>query len=210
MEDVLEVYHLPYDPRYPVVCMDEKPYQLLEDSRLSIPMKPGRPTLVDDEYIRKGTCSIFVCTEPLTGYRHAAARDRRTRFDWAEEIAYMLDVIYPDAVKVRLVLDNLNTHSIASLYAAFPPEKALRLSKRLELHFTPKHGSWLNIAEIELNVMTLQCLNRRIDSLSLLNEQLSAWQSKRNSMARSVQWQFTTSDARIRLKRLYPVINSLP
>ena len=170
-------------------------------------MKPGKPALVDDEYVRGGTCSIFVCTEPLSGYRHVNARERRTQVDWAEEIAYLLDVIYPTVPKIRLVLDNLNTHTLASLYAAFPPEKALRLSKRLELHFTPKHGSWLNIAEIELNVMAQQCLSRRISPLQELNEQLSFWEARRNLSCGHVNWQFTTSNARTKLKRLYPIVD---
>jgi hypothetical protein len=207
MEDVLEVYQRPYDPRYPVICMDEKPYQLLGEAREPIPMKPNRLQREDSEYVRQGTCSIFVFTEPLAGRRHQEALERRTKIDWAHQIDKLLAIHYPDAEKIILVSDNLNTHTISSLYEAFPPKKALSLAKRLEMHHTPKHGSWLNVAEIELNVMTSQCLRRRIDNLSSLREELSAWESLRNAQAKSVDWQFTTEDARIKLKRLYPTIS---
>ena len=206
MEDVLDVYHLPYDASFPVLCLDEKPYQLLADNREQISSRPGRPLIEDYEYERRGTCSIFITTEPLTGFRHVVARERRTSIDWAHEIAYILDEIYPNVAKVRLIMDNLNTHSTASLYAAFPAEKARRLAKRLDIHYTPKHGSWLNIAEIELNVLTRQCLNRRLQSLDILNTQLRHWETRRNCQSKHVNWQFTASDARIRLKHLYPVI----
>ncbi|MCF2938350.1 IS630 family transposase [Paenibacillus alkaliterrae] len=204
MEDVLDVYQQPYDPDCPVICMDEKPYQLLDEARQPIPMKPAKPLREDSEYVRNGTCSIFIFTEPLAGWRHVAVSERRTRIDWAEQVRELLEVHYPQAPKIKLVMDNLNTHSIASLYQAFEPETARRLAKRLEIHYTPKHGSWLNIAEIELSVMTSQCLGRRIPSLAELADELSAWEHSRNQSQKGVDWQFTTNEARIKLKRLYP------
>jgi len=208
MEDVLDLYQQPFNPDYPVVCMDEKPYQLLNEARIPIPMKPGKPERRDSEYVRHGTCSIFIFTEPLAGWRHTSVRERRTRIDWAHEIKELLDVHYPDAIKVLLILDNLNTHTIAALYEAFDPETARRLAKRLELHYTPKHGSWLNIAEIELSAMTRQCLGRRIPSINQLSLELMEWESTRNSNQKGVDWQFTTDDARIKLRRLYPQFKS--
>lgn len=204
MEDILETYALPYDPEIPMVCMDEKPYQLLDHYLKPLPMKQGSARKEDFEYVRKGSCSIFVFTEPLVGWRHVCATPRRTKIDWALQIHALLELYYPKARRVRLVMDNLNTHTIASLYEAFPPEKALKLAKRLEIHYTPKHGSWLNIAEIELNVMTMQCLDRRIPSIEELNHQLSAWESVRNRDDKHVDWQFTTQHARDKLKWLYP------
>ena len=206
MEDILEVYAMPYDPEIPMVCMDEQPYQLLGEEHEPIRMKPGQPLRQDYKYIREGTCSIFMFTEPLGGWRHAHVSKRRTKQDWALQIQELLDVHYPDAVKVRLVMDNLNTHNISSLYETFAPDVALKLAKRLEIHFTPKHGSWLNIAEIELSAMTMQCLRRRIDSMQELQVQISAWEVKRNNDSKSVDWQFTTNDARVKLKSLYPKI----
>lgn len=203
MEDILEVYALPYDPDIPLICMDEQPCQLFDNKLKPIPMV-GTPAKEDYEYIRKVTCSIFVFAEPLAAWRHVHASERRTKIDWALHVEELLDVYYPHAKKIRLVMDNLNTHSIASLYEAFEPEKALRLAKRLEIHFTPKHGSWLNIAEIELNVMTLQCLGRRIPDITSLNHELEAWESVRNSSHKSVHWHFDTPAARDKLKYLYP------
>lgn len=204
MEDVLEVYALPYDESIPLICMDEQPCQLLDEKLAPLPMGKGKIKKEDYEYIRKGTCSIFVFSEPLAGWRHVHASERRTKIDWALHIGELLDVYYPNAAKIRLVMDNLNTHSIGSLYEAFGPEKALRLAKRLEIHYTPKHGSWLNIAEIELNVMTLQCLGRRIPSIKFLNCELSAWEQQRNSSRKTVDWHFSTAQARDKLKSLYP------
>lgn len=204
MEDVLEVYALPYDPSIPMICMDEQPCQLLDEKLSPRPMRIGDVMKEDYEYVRKGTCSIFVFTEPLAGWRHVHASERRTKIDWAQQIAELLDVYYPNATKIRLVMDNLNTHAIGSLYEAFEPEKALRLAKRLEIHHTPKHGSWLNIAEIELNVMTLQCLGRRIPSIDILNRELSAWEQQRNASSKSVLWHFSVPQARDKLKSLYP------
>ena len=206
MEDILEVYALPYDPNIPMICMDEQPYQLLGESRQPIPMEPGNPLRQDYQYVREGTCSIFLFTEPLAGWRHVYASERRTKQDWAVRVQELLDVYYPDVQKVRLIMDNLNTHAISSLYETFPPDIALRLAKRLEIHYTPKHGSWLNIAEIELSAMTIQCLKRRIPSVEQLQTQISAWEVSRNQAVKSVDWQFSTPDARIKLKSLYPNI----
>ena len=206
MEDILETYALPYDPEVPMVCMDEQPYQLLSQERQPIPMQPGQLAREDYEYVREGTCSIFMFTEPLVGRRHTQVSAHRTKKDWALRIQELLEVQYPNAQKIRLVMDNLNTHALSSLYETFPPQIALALAKRLEIHFTPKHGSWLNIAEIELSAMTLQCLQRRIASMDELQTQLSAWETERNSRTKSVDWHFTTEDARIKLKRLYPEI----
>jgi hypothetical protein len=204
MEDVLEVYHRPHDPAAPVVCMDEKPYQLLGHVRDPIPAGPGHDLKQDSEYVRHGTCSIFVWVEPLAGRRRVNARQRRTRIDWAHEIDQLLSVDYPHAERIVLVMDNLNTHTLGSLYEAFEPAKARALAERLELHYTPKHGSWLNIAEIELSRLTRQCLGRRIDDLDLLNTELAAWQAATNDDQRQVDWQFTATDARIKLRHSYP------
>ena len=180
MEDVLDVYKREYDENCPVVCMDEKPYQLLNESRKPIPMRPGEIKRYDSEYIRNGTCSIFIFTEPLKGWRNVSVSERRTKKDWARNVEELLIVHYPDAPKVCLVMDNLNTHTISSLYEAFPPEKARALARRLEIHYTPKHGSWLNIAEIELNAMTAQCLGRRLPDIDTLSTELMAWNIDRN------------------------------
>ncbi len=174
MEDVLNVYELPYDPLHPVVCMDEKPYQLLGEVRDSWAMRPGDNKKVDSEYVRNGTWSIFAFVEPLGGCHHISVREHRTAVDWAEEIKYLVDVMYPDAKKIILVMDNLNTHKPASLYKKYPPEEARRIIKKLEIHYTAKHSSWLDIAEIELNVMTRQCLSHRIKSIDILRSELSA------------------------------------
>ena len=206
MEDILAVYHRPYNPDRPVICMDEKPYQLLGHLREPIPMKSGTPMREDYEYQRNGTCSIFIFTEPLTGIRYTEVSKRRTKIDWARNIETLLDVYYPDAEKVILINDNLNTHSISSLYEAFPPAKAFRLAQRLEIHYTPKHGSWLNIAEIELSVMTSQCLGRRIDNMTELTKEIQAWQIDRNHNSKKVKWQFSNDDARIKLHSLYPAL----
>ena len=204
MEDVLDVYELPYDPKHPVVCMDEKPYQLLGESREPLPMRKGSDQKIDSEYVREGTCSIFIFTEPLGGVRHVNVRKQRTAIDWADEIKYLVDIGYPEAEKIILVLDNLNTHTPASLYRAFPPEEARRIARRLEIHFTPLHGSWLNIAEIELNVMTRQCLYRRIDDLEKLRSELAAWE--RNTRLSKIRWHFTNNHAREKMASLYPKI----
>ena len=204
MEDVLDVYEMPYNPAIPVVCMDEKPYQLLGEVRDSWAMRPGDDKKVDSEYMRNGTCSIFAFIEPLGGMHHVSVREHRTAKDWAKEIKYLADVMYPDAEKIILVMDNLNTHAVSSLYKTFTPEEARRITKRLEIHYTPKHGSWLNISEIELNVMTRQCLSRRISSIENLQSELSVWENERNNKQAGVNWQFKTIDARIKLTSLYP------
>ena len=203
----MEVYSRPYDPARPVICMDEKPYQLLGEVREPIPAEPGVVEKVDSEYSREGTCSIFIFTEPLAGWRYVEAFKHRTKIAWAQRVKWVLDNRYPDAIKVALVMDNLNTHVISSLYEAFPPEEAFRLAQRLEIHYTPKHGSWLDIAEIELSALAAQCLGiRRIPSIESLNKELSAWESRRNIEQKGVDWQFTTTHARSKLKRLYPII----
>ena len=204
MEDVLEVYHRPYDARVPQVCLDETSKQLLADARPSLGAASGRPARVDYEYRRGGTANLFLACEPLRGRRHVAVTERRTRTDWAHFVKALLDVHYPDAERVVLVMDNLNVHSPGSLYEAFPPAEAKRLADRLELHYTPKHGSWLNIAEIELSVLARQCLDRRIPDQPALVAEVSAWERDRNADQTRVDWRFTTADARIRLKRLYP------
>ena len=195
---------MPYDSAVPVVCMDEKPYQLLGETRESLPLRPGDTQKTDSEYVRNGTCSIFVFVEPLGGIRHVSVREHRTAGDWAEEIRYLVDVSYPDHDRIILVMDNLNTHALSSLYKAFPAPEARRIAKRLEIHYTPKHGSWLNIAEIELNVMTRQCLSRRIGDIGLLRQELTAWEDDRNKHTACIQWHFTTDNARTKLVSLYP------
>ena len=203
MEDVLSVYARPYDKNRPVVCMDEKPYQLLNHVHAPLAMEHGKPLREDFEYLRNGTCSIFIFTEPLGGWRRAEAFPRRTKIDWANRIKWLLDEQYPEAEKVVLVMDNLNTHTISSLYEAFPPEEAFRLAQRLEIHFTPKHGSWLNIAEVELAAMASQCLGqRRIPDIETINRELAAWHTRRNQSQKGVDWQFKTGDARIKQKTL--------
>ena len=187
MEDVLDVYELPYNPQRPVVCMDEKPYQLLGEARSPLPMRPGNDQKVDSEYVRNGTCSIFAFVEPLGGAHHVSVREHRTAIDWAEEIKYLADVMYPDVEKIILVMDNLNTHKPASLYKRYPADEARRIMKRLEIHYTPKHGSWLDMAEIELNVMTRQCLSCRITSIEKLKCELSAWEAERNCNTTKIQ-----------------------
>lgn len=204
MEDVLEVYHLPYDPKYPVVCMDESSKQLISEVSAPIPCKPGQPARIDDEYVRKGVVQIFMEVEPLAGKRHVAITERRTRKDWAQQVKQMLDDRYPKVSKVRLVMDNLNTHNVASLYETFEPSEARRLAERLEIHYTPKHGSWLNMAEIELSVLKGQCLDRRIAEMATMQAEVATWENDRNNRLRTIDWQFTTPDARIKLKRLYP------
>ena len=187
--------------------MDEQPIQMVKETRETLPCEPGKPQRYDYEYERAGTANTFMFAEPLAGKRHVSVRERRTAVDWATEIKNMLDNLYPEAEKVVLVMDNLNTHKIASLYKAFPPEEAKRLAERLEIHHTPKHGSWLNIAEIELSVMTQQCLNRYIPDIEFLSEQIKAWKDERNQKTAKVDWQFSNDTARIKLKRLYPVFS---
>ena len=204
MEDVLDVYHRPYDPQQPVVCMDECSKQLIGEVREPLPPKPGQVAKYDSEYERKGTANVFMAIEPLAGKRTVRVTDRRTRVDWAQFIRMLLLTMYPEAAKVILVMDNLNTHSIASLYEAFDPETARSLAARLEIHYTPKHGSWLNMAETELSVLSRQCLDRRIDSKQAMEKEIQSWEESRNKACTRINWRFTTADARIKLKRLYP------
>lgn len=205
MEDVLEVYQRPYDPTHPVVCLDEANRQLIEETRTPLPAKPGSCKKVDYEYRRKGVVDFFMMFEPLAGQRHVEIRSSRKREDFAYCIKRLADVYYPNCEKIVLVMDNLNTHSIASLYAAFPPHEALRLAKKLEIHHTPKHGSWLDMAEIEIGIMSRQCLKGSLPDVDFVTAQVNAWCADRNARTSSVNWQFTTSDARIKLKSLYPV-----
>lgn len=205
MEDVLEVYQRPYDPQRPVVCFDEQSKQLIRETRPSVPAAPGRCERVDYEYERNGTANLFMLFEPLAGRRRVKVTDRRTAKDFAEVVRELVNS-YPEAEKIVLVMDNLNTHKMASLYEAFPPEEARRLMERLEIHYTPKHGSWLNIAETELSVLTKQCLKRHIPDKQNLTHEIAAWENSRNTAHCRVDWQFTTADARIKLKRLYPSI----
>jgi DDE superfamily endonuclease len=204
MEDVLAVYTRPYDPRRPQVCLDETSRQLLAEVTPPRPVAPGQPAREDYEYQRHGVCNVFLVCEPLRGWRHVTVSARRTRIDWAHCVKDLLDVCYPDAEQVVLVQDNLNTHTPASLDAAFEPAEAKRLADRLELHSTPKHGSWLNMAEIELSVLSEQCLDRRLADRATLEREVAAWQAARNRAGRGVNWRFTTEDARIKLQHLYP------
>lgn len=206
MEDVLDVYEMPYNPNIPVVCMDEMPYQLLDDSRPALPVRCNDIQKIDYEYVRNGTCSIFAFIEPLAGRHHISVRERRTAVDWAEEIKFLADEMYPDAEKIILVMDNLNTHVKGSLYKKYPPEEARRMIKRLEFHYTPKHGSWLNIAEIELNILSRQCLSRRLLSIDIVRTELAAWESERNANRDIVNWHFSNTNARIKLVSLYPLL----
>jgi hypothetical protein len=208
MEDVLDVYTRPYDPRFPQVCLDETSRQLLADAAPPLPVAPGQPAREDYEYVRQGTVNLFLACEPLRGWRHVTVSDRRTRVDWAHCIRELVDVHYPEAEKIVLVQDNLNTHTPASLYEAFPPAEAKRLAAKLELHYTPKHGSWLNMAEIELGVLAGQCLDRRLPDRVTLEQELVAWEVERNAATRPIDWRFTTADARIKLKHLYPIIHA--
>jgi len=206
MEHILDLYHLPEDPARPVICMDEQPVQMIRETRVPTPATPNHPERFDYEYERGGSTNVFMFNEPLTGWRRATVCTRKTALDWAEGIRRLLEEDYPFAEKVILVCDNLSTHTIASLYKAFPPEKAHRLAQRLELHFTPKHGSWLNMAEIELSILTRQCLQRRIPDETSLRREVDAWQKKRTAQQKGIDWQFSTKDARIKLRRLYPQI----
>jgi hypothetical protein len=204
MEDVLDVYARPYDPRFPVICMDEASKQLVGETREPLPMRPGDPLRIDSEYVRLGTCNLFMFCEPLRGWRHVRVTERRTKVDWAYALRDFLNEFYQEAEKVILVMDNLNTHSPGSFYEAFEPPLARELTERLEIHYTPKHGSWLNIAECEFSVLQRQCLDRRIDSAQWLGKEVNAWQTDRNQNAKDVNWQFTKDNARVKLRRLYP------
>ncbi len=204
MEDILDLYAEPYAPRRPVVCFDERPYQLLEEKRAPLPMEPGRPRREDYEYERRGSCNLFLVFQPLTGWRHVEVTDRRTSEDFARQMKWLVDEAFPEAEVIRVVLDHLNTHTPAALYQTFPPEEARRLTRKLEFHYTPKHGSWLNMAEIEYSVLTRQCLNRRLPDKESVRREVKAWEEGRNATQATVEWRFTTADARRKLHRLYP------
>jgi DDE superfamily endonuclease len=204
MEDVLDVYARPYDPRFPQVCMDETSTQLIGETRTPLPAQPGRPARIDYEYERHGVRNLFLFVEPLRGWRHLCVTERRTKQDWAQAIQDLVDVHYPAAERIVLVLDNLNTHVGSALYDTFPPAEARRLWQKLELHYTPAHGSWLNMAEIEFSVLSRQCLHRRIPDAASLTTEITAWETARNRQPATINWRFTTADARIKLHRLYP------
>jgi DDE superfamily endonuclease len=204
MEEVLEVYHRPHDPACPLVCLDETSKQLIKETRVPIPARPGRPARTDYEYERNGTANIFMLSAPLDGWRHVAVTDRHAAVDYAHLLKDVSDRWFPDAAKIALVQDNLSTHKPASLYEAFPPAEARRLVERFEWHYTPKHGSWLNMAETELSVLSSQCLDRRISTRQRLIDEITAWEAARNKHHAKADWQFTTADARVKLKRLYP------
>lgn len=206
MERVLDIYKQPYDERAPVVCMDESPKQLIGEARVGTPMKPGQEKKEDYEYVRKGTCNIFMVNEPLAGKRYVKITERKTKRDWAILVKEIADELYPDAEEIILIMDNFNTHTPGALYEVFEPAEAKRILDRFKFVFTPKHGSWLNMAEIELNVLNSQCLSRRIDNMNEIIRQTSAWENHRNNKNAKINWQFTTKDSRIKLKRLYPSI----
>ena len=203
---VLDVYKIPYNKAIPIVCMDESPKQLIKETRIPIARKPGSDAKEDFEYERCGVANIFMVNEPLAGRRHVKVTERKTKKDWALFIKEIADEYYPTANKIRLVMDNLATHKAAALYDAFPPDEAKRIWDRFDFIYTPKHGSWLNMAEIELNVLMGQCLNRRIDKIEAMKQQVEAWEQDRNNKEATIKWQFTNDKARVKLKRLYPII----
>lgn len=207
MEDVLDVYHRPLDPAHPVICLDETNRQLLDEIRPPQPVAPGQPARHDPEYVRGGIANLFLVTEPLRGWRAVMVSTQRTRLDFAACIKELVEVHYPDAERIVLVLDQLNIHTPAALYAAFPPADAKRLADKLEIHYTPKHGSWLNMAELELSVLQRQCLRQRIPDREAMEREVTAWATRRNAAIRTIDWQFTTSDARTKLRRLYPAFD---
>jgi hypothetical protein len=205
MEDVLDLYAEPYDPRYPVVCFDERLYQLVSEVRQPLPLQPGHPRRYDYEYRREGTCNLFMYFQPLQGWRHVEITARRTAQDFAYCMKALVDVHFPAAVLISVVLDNLNTHTPAALYATFPPAEACRILRKLDFHHTPKHGSWLNMAEVELAVLSTQCLGQRLGDQAIVRRTVAAWETGRNAVKATVNWQFTTAKARRKLKRLYPL-----
>ncbi len=208
MEDVLDVYHRPFDARRPTICIDEASRQLIGETVRPVPAQPGQPERFDSEYVRNGTANLFMVFEPLLGWRAVQVTQRRTAVDFAEVLRWLAEEVHPDADKLVLVTDNLNTHKAASLYEAFPPEQARRIAERLEWHYTPQHGSWLNMAEIELSVLSRQCLDRRIGTREELEQAVAAWEAERNERGLEVHWRFTTADARIKLHKLYPSVQS--
>lgn len=205
MEDVLDLYAEPYDPRYPVVCFDESPYQFISEVRQPLPVRPGQPARYDYEYRREGTCNLFLFFEPLQGWRHVKVTARRTAQDFAYCMQDVVDVHFPQAAVISVVLDNLNTHTPAALYATFPPAEACRILRKLDFHYTPKHGSWLNMAEIEFAVVSTQCLDRRLGHQETVCRAVAAWERSRNAQKATVDWRFTTAKARCKLKHVYPL-----
>lgn len=208
MEDILDVYKRPYDESCPLICMDESSKQQIMETRKPIPAQPGTVARYDTEYERNGVSNVFMFFEPLQGKRYVEVTDQRTAVDWAHQIRHLVDGHYPHAERITLVMDNLNTHTGASLYKAFEPQEARRILEKLDIHYTPKHGSWLNMAEIELSILSRQCLDRRIPDQETLKKEIAAWQEKRNAFASPMEWRFTTEDARIKLKKLYPTLQN--
>ena len=208
LEDVLDLYAEPEDPRYPQVCFDESPVQLTSETRQPLPAQPGQPVRYDTEYKREGTANLFLFVQPLRGWRHVNVTKQRTQQDFAQQMRLLVDQYFPAAERIRLVVDNLNTHTPASLYRIFPPDEARRITRKLEFHYTPKHGSWLNMAECELAVLAGQCLNRRISTIDTLREEIAAWEGPRNQRQTKIHWQLGTETARVKLKRLYPSVES--
>ena len=204
MEDILDLYVLPYDPRYPLVTFDEVPYQLVSETRIPLPARPGQPARYDYEYKREGTRNLFITFQPLLGWRHVEVTQRRTKVDFASQMKDLVDVRFPDALAIRVVIDNLNIHTPGALYETFEPEEARRILRKLEFHYTPKHASWLNMVEIEIAVLSDQCLDRRIGDVEILKSEIAAWEKERNDKKATVNWRFTATDARVKLKRLYP------
>lgn len=207
MEDVLDVYAQPYEPSYPQVCFDERPCQLISEKRIPLTTEPGQPKRYDYEYIREGTCNLFAFFQPLKGWRHIKVTKQRTANDFAYCMKQLVDDFFPEATKVQVVLDNLNTHTPAALYQTFAPSEAKRILDRIEFHYTPKHGSWLNMVEIELSVLSRQCLKRRIPDLETMKQETASWEKERNQQQATVNWRFSNQDARVKLKRLYPQVN---
>jgi hypothetical protein len=204
MEDVLDLYAEPEDPERPRVCFDECPYQIISEVRASLPMRPGRPSRYDYEYKRQGTCNLFLFVQPHVGWRHVKVTARRTKLDFAHCMRDLVDIHFPEARVIRVVLDHLNTHTPAALYEAFEPAEARRIVRKLEFHYTPKHGSWLNMAEIELSVLSDQCLDRRLPDQQTVVQEVAAWETRRNAERATIDWRFGTQEARVKLKRLYP------
>jgi hypothetical protein len=205
MEDILDLYAEPFQPAYPVICFDELPYQMVSETQLPVPMQTGKPLRYDFEYRREGTCNLFLLLQPLAGWRHIQVTARRTKQDFAWCMQDLVEIHFPQAEKIRGVLDNLNTHSPAAFYEAFPPDQARRLTKKLEFHYTPEHSSWLNMAEVEISVLTEQCLDRRLGSLVIVVKEVGAWEAERNAARATIDWRFTIPNARDKLKKLYPV-----
>jgi len=208
LEDVLDLYAEPEDPRYPQVCFDESPVQLTRETRQPLPAQPGQPVRYDTEYKREGTANLFLFVQPLRGWRHVNVTKQRTQQDFAQQMRLLVDQYFPAAERIRLVVDNLNTHTPASLYRIFPPDEARRITRKLEFHYTPKQGSWLNMAECELAVLAGQCLNRRISTIDTLREEIAAWEGPRNQRQTKIHWQFSNEVARVKLKRLHPTVES--